>query len=128
MRILRRGFYHIEFDFAEGVEVVLQLNPIFIKEAVIFFTHWHQDFLPDEATKTREICYPLIAVFPGLTREYVPFLECIGNQLGIVVKSGDEIRSGNAHNLSMPMIKVLMNNSNKLPAKVYLPTCRGGRR
>ena len=102
-----RGFYHIEFDFAEGVEVVVQLNPIVIKDAVIFFTRRHQDFLPDEAEKIGEIFYPLTTVFSSLTREYAPFLECIGNQLGIVVKSGDGNRSRNAHNPSMTAINVL---------------------
>ena len=70
----------------------------------------------------------MTVVFPGLQKEYIPFLEYIGSQLGMVIRTGERNKNKNGHLVLLPSVRILMNTIAHLPSFVNLPCIGGGKK
>ena len=120
VQMLGQGFYHVEFLEASSVKLVMHNNPVDMRESLAFFSQWTQGFSPKEACKSGEMLVPVMMVMPGLRKEYLPFIEEIGKQVGIVVKKGKEQQDVKSNTSGSSSIRIL------LTKVVVLPRWDGG--
>ena len=126
VQMLGQGFYHVEFLEASSVKLVMHNNPVDMRGSLAFFSQWTQGFSPKEECKSGQMLGPVTMVMPGLRKEYLPFIEEIGKQVGIVVKKGKEQQDVKSNTSGSPSIRILLTSLERLPKVVVLPRWDGG--
>ena len=86
MKILGLGFYHIEFAAYNAIEKAVKDSTIDLGGSLAFCMNWRQGYLPKEVPKSFGNMVAVTAFFPGLRKDYLPFLEEIEGQIGNVMK------------------------------------------
>ena len=131
VQTLGRGFYQIEFEASEAAAKVVLLSPLALGSARAQFRQWFHGFDPTgEAASSfvppGERGFPVTACFPGLRKEYLPFLPQIGRALGTYLESPRSAASVVAKAAGLPSVRILIPDPAKLPSQIDLPTLAGG--
>ena len=97
-----------------------------MRGSMAFFNTWKQGFLPEDAIHSSDRVFPITAMFPGLRKEYFPFLREIDNQIGYVLdkESIEQVSYGSGNRI--PSIKIMLSDVSELPTCIMLPKCVGG--
>ncbi|KAH7306950.1 hypothetical protein KP509_22G039400 [Ceratopteris richardii] len=93
IRILGKGFYHIELNSTESLKVLLAQNPLKPRSARGVFTKWKPNFNPTEAIANEEHLYWVNAIFLRLSKEYMPLITRVGASLGAVLQEPESMAS-----------------------------------
>ena len=127
VQLLGMGFYHIEFSDASAVEMAVKNNPIELRlGSMAFCMNWTQGFSPKEGAKTFGNMYSTTVVFPGMRKEYVPFLDEICGQLGSVLHKMEVKSNVNGNKDGLPSLRLMVASLQNLPSVIILPRTDGG--
>ena len=126
VQFLGRGFYHVEFASSEMAQSIIKCSSVDMRGSMAFFNTWKQGFFPEDAIHFGGRIFPITTMFPGLQKEYFPFLREIGNQIGYVLDkdSLEQVNYGSGN--CIPSIKIMLSYVSKLPTCIMLPKCDRG--
>ena len=86
VQFMGRGFYHVELDTIESVEMMLEHSPLDVRGARAFVMPWKQGFNLVEAIRKGDQIFQLTIVFPRLRKEYLPMIGAIASRIRTMVK------------------------------------------
>ena len=114
VQILGLGFYHIEFTAENAVEKAIEDSPIDLGGSLAFCMNWRQGFIPKEAANSFGNMVVVMAFFPGLRKEYLPFLKEIGGQIGNVMKKrGSQQHDDDVFKGGIPAVRIMLDSLQK---------------
>ena len=127
VQFLGRGYYHIEFANTESVSMVLASNPLDLRGAQALFSPWYHGFNAQEAAKRDDKLFKVIAVFPNLPKEYIPFMSRIGDTIGRTLETEETMAARLVRANGHPSVRILVAGVDALPTVILLPTSGGGK-
>ena len=73
--------------------------------------NWRQGFTPKEAANSFGNMVVVTAFFPGLRKEYLPFLKEIGGQIGNVMKKrGSQQHDDDVFKGGIPAVRIMLDS------------------
>ena len=125
VQFMGSGFYHVELDTMEAVEMMLAHSPLDVRGARAFVMPWKQGFDPKEAARKGDRIFPLTIVFPGLRKEYLPMLVAIASRIGTVMDLKENMAARLSKMSGFPSARILVGSLENLPTRIILPNSEG---